>query len=135
MNWQIVLIAAGYCLTPQRCEESPAHLWTSEGRPKSKSTVLGDLPCKMVLGEDALQDGQGIINFGLNMLRWHRREWPKRRIEHAFEASLGQVLPETGYEQINQLIQKNADLFSAKGEPNVFCSNSPIHIKKPTTVP
>ena len=87
-------------------------------------TVLGDLPCKMVLGEDALQDGQGIIDFGRNVLRWHRREWPTRRIEHAFEASLGQVLPE-----INQLIQKNADLFSAKGEPNGFCSNSPIHIK------
>ena len=92
-------------------------------------TVLGDLPCKMVLGEDALQDGQGIIDFGRNVLRWHRREWPMRRIEHAFEASLGQVLPETGDEQINQLIQKNADLFSAKGEPNGFCSNSPIHIK------
>ena len=92
-------------------------------------TVLGDLPCKMVLGEDALQDGQGIIDFGRNVLRWHRREWPMRRIEHAFEASLGQVLPETGDEQINQLIQKNADLFSAKGEPNGFCLNSPIHIK------
>ena len=92
-------------------------------------TVLGDLPCKMVLGEDALQDGQGIIDFGRNVLRWHRREWPMRRIEHAFEASLGQVLPETGDEQINRLIQKNADLFSAKGEPNGFCSNSPIHIK------
>ena len=53
-----------------------------------------------------------------------------RRIEHAFEASLGQVLPETGNEQqINQLIKKNADLFSANGEPNGFCSNSPIHIK------
>ena len=52
-----------------------------------------------------------------------------RRIEHAFEASLGQVLPETGYKQINQLIQKNADLFSAKGEPNGFCSNYPIYIK------
>ena len=92
-------------------------------------TVLGDLPCKMVLGEDALQDGQGIIDFDRNVLRWHRREWPMRRIEHAFEASLSQVLPETGDEQINQLIQKNADLFSAKGEPNGFCSNSPIHIK------
>ena len=52
-----------------------------------------------------------------------------RRIEHAFEANLGQVLPETGDKQINQLIQKKADLFSAKGESNVFCSNSPIHIK------
>ena len=91
-------------------------------------TVLGDLPCKMVLGEDALQDGQGIIDFGRNVLRWHRREWPMRRIEHAFEASLGQVLPETG-DKHNKLIQKNADLFSAKGEPNGFCSNSPIHIK------
>ena len=66
-------------------------------------TVLGDLPCKMVLGEDALQDGQGIIDFGRNVLRWHRREWPMRSIKHAFEASLGQVLPETGDEQINQL--------------------------------
>ena len=83
----------------------------------------------MVLGEDALQDGQGIIDFGRNVLRWHRREWPMGRIEHAFEASLGQVLPETGDERINQLIQKNADLFSAKGEKNVFCSNSPIHFK------
>ena len=92
-------------------------------------TVLGDLLCKMVLKEDALQYGQGIIDFGQNVLRWHRREWPMQRIVHAFEASLGQVLPETGYEQINQLIQKNAYLFSAKGEPNSFCSNSPIHIK------
>ena len=69
----------------------------------------------MVLGEDALQDGQGIIDFGRNVLRWHRREWPMRRIEHAFVASLGQVLPETGDEQIKQLIRKNADLFSANG--------------------
>ena len=92
-------------------------------------TVLGDLPCKMVLGEDALQDGQGIIDFGRNALRWHRREWPMRRIQHALEASPGQVLPETGDGQINQLIQKNAYLFSAKGEPNGFCSNSPIHNK------
>ena len=88
-------------------------------------TVLGDLPCKMVLGQDALQDGQGIIDFDRNVLRWHRREWPMRRIAHAFEASLGQVLPETGDEQINQLILENTDLFSAK--PNGFCSNSPIH--------
>ena len=60
-------------------------------------TVLGYLPCKMVLREDALLDGQGQgqgkIDFGQNVLRWHRREWPMRRIEHAFEASLGQVLP------------------------------------------
>ena len=88
----------------------------------------------MVLGEDALQDGQGIIDFGRNVLRWHRREWPMRRIEHGFEASLGQVLPKTGDEQINQLIQKNADLFSAKGEPKGFCSNSP-YILKPITLP
>ena len=92
-------------------------------------TVLSDLPCKMMLGEDALQDGQGIIDFGRNVLRWHRREWPRRRFGHAFEASLGQLLPETGDEQINELIKKNADLFSAKGEPNGVCSNSPIHIK------
>ena len=72
-------------------------------------TVLGDLPCKMVLGVDALQDCEGIIDFGRNVLRWHRREWPMRHLEHAFEASLGQVLPETGDEQINQLIRKNAD--------------------------
>ena len=69
-------------------------------------TVLGDLPCKMVLGVDVLQDGQGLIDFGQNVLRWHRREWPMRCIEHAFEASLGQVLPETGDEQINQVIQE-----------------------------
>ena len=91
--------------------------------------VLGDLPCKIVLGEDVIQDSQGIIDFSQNVLRWHRREWPMRCIEHAFEASLVQVLPETGDEQINQLIQKNAELFSAKGEPNGFCSNSPIHNK------
>ena len=89
--------------------------------------VLGDLPCKMVLGEDALQDGQGIIDFSQNVLRWHQRECPMRRIKHAFEAS--QVLPETGYKQINQLIQKNANLFSAKGEPHGFCNNSPINNK------
>ena len=91
--------------------------------------ILGDLPRKMVLGEDALQDGQGIIDFSQNVLRWHQRECPMRRIKHAFEDSLGQVLPETGYEQINQLIQKNANLFSAKGEPHGFCNNSPINNK------
>ena len=52
-----------------------------------------------------------------------------RRIEHTLEASLGQVLSESGDEQINQLIQKNADLFSANREPNGFCLDSPIHIK------
>ena len=58
----------------------------------------------MMLGEDALQDGQGIVDFDGNVLRWHRKEWPMRRIEHPYEACVGQVLPETGYEQINQLI-------------------------------
>ena len=92
-------------------------------------TILGDLPSKIVLGEDALQNGKGIIDFHRNVLRWYQKEWPMRRIEHAFEASLGQVLPETGDEQLNQLIQKNADLFSAKGEPNGFCATTPINIK------
>ena len=81
----------------------------------------------MVLREDALQDCQGIIDFGPNVLRLHETEWPMRRIELAFKANLGQVLPETGYEQINQLIQKNAYLFSVKGEPNGFYNNSPIN--------
>ena len=36
-NWQIVLIDTGCWRLPQLCEVSPAHLWTSEGRPKSKS--------------------------------------------------------------------------------------------------
>ena len=89
-------------------------------------TILGDLPCKMVLGEDALQNGKGIIDFHRNVLRWYQKEWPMRRIE---QASSGQVLPETGDEQLNQLIQKNADLFSAKGEPNDFCATTPINIK------
>ena len=83
----------------------------------------------MVLGEDALQNGKGIIDFHRNVLRWYQKEWRMRRIEHAFEASLGQVLPETGDEQLNQLNQKNADLFSAKGEPNGFCPTTPINIK------
>ena len=90
-------------------------------------TILGDVPCKM--GEGALQNGKGIIDFHRNVLRWYQKEWPMRRIEHTFEASLGQVLPETGDKQLNQLIQKNADLFSAKGEPNGFCATTPINIK------
>ena len=35
------------------------------------------------------------MDFHRNVLRWYQKEWPMRRIEHAFEASLGQVLPET----------------------------------------
>ena len=31
---------------------------------------------------------------------------------------MGQVLPETGYPSFNALLHKNADVFSAKGEPN-----------------
>ena len=79
-------------------------------------TVLGDLSCKMVLKEDALQYGQGIIDFG-------RIEMASKGVANATHRA------RLRGEQINQLIQKNAYLFSAKGEPNSFCSNSPIHIK------
>ena len=35
-HWRLVLIAAVCWRTPQPCVSSPAHLWTSEGRPKLK---------------------------------------------------------------------------------------------------
>ena len=92
-------------------------------------TVLADLPCKIVLGEDALREGHAVIDLSRNRLRWHQKIWKIISKASVYAAGLGQILPETGSKKINKLVSKNADLFSAKGESNGFCDLIPFQIK------
>ena len=87
--------------------------------------VCEDLPHDMILGNTSLRQGRGIIGLAKNELTWFNQKWPLRQ----GYSSIGPIAPETGNARINKLIQRNADVFSAKGERNGECQTSALHIK------
>ena len=94
-----------------------------------KVAVVGKMDHEMILGADNLRRGQGIINFRDDELFWHNKVWPLHRIGGLYVDSIGPLLPETGSQAVNKIVQRNSDIFSAKGEHNGCCSIVPMTIK------
>ena len=94
-----------------------------------KVAVVGKMDHEMILGADNLRKGQGIINFRDDELFWHNKVWPLHRIGGLYVDSIGPLLPETGSQAVNKIVQRNSDIFSAKGEHNGCCSIVPMTIK------
>ena len=88
-----------------------------------------DLPHEMILGNISLRQERGIIDLAKNELTWFNQKWPLRRHGKHGYSSIGPIAPETGNARINKLIQRNADVFSVKGERNGECQTSALHIK------
>ena len=88
--------------------------------------VVDKLHQEMILGADVL--GGARIDLRKRLLTLHGKQWPLRNYDHLEVAGMGQVLPETGNSRFNALLRKNADVFSAKGEPNGHCNLSPMTI-------
>ena len=94
-----------------------------------KVAVVGKMDHEMILGADNLRKGQGIINFRNDELFWHDKVWPLHRIGGLYVDSIGPLLPETGSDAVNKIVQRNSDIFSAKGEHNGCCSIVPMTIQ------
>ena len=84
---------------------------------------------EMILGADNLRKGQGIINFRDDELFWHDKVWPLHHIGGLYVESIGPLLPETGSDAVNKIVQRNSDIFSAKGEHDGCCSIVPMTIQ------
>ena len=56
-----------------------------------------------------------------------QQEMALRRHSQDGYTSIGPIAPETGSSEINQLIQRNSDCFSAKGKWNGHCSTGSLH--------
>ena len=91
--------------------------------------VCEDLPHEMILGNTSLRQGRGIIDLAKNELTWFNQKGPLRGYGKQGYSSIGPIVPETGNARMNKLIQRNADVFSAKGEQNGECQTSALHIK------
>ena len=83
----------------------------------------------MILGDPSLRKGRGVIDLTRNVFTWFSKKWPLRHYSQDGYTSIGHIAPETGSSEINHLIQRNSDCFSAKVERNGNCSIGALRIK------
>ena len=91
--------------------------------------IAKDLPYEMIIGDPLLRHGRAVINFHNNTLRWFRRTWIIQRQKRSDSCSIGPVTPKTGNKAFDELMRRNADVFSAKGETNGTCTLTALTIK------
>ena len=91
--------------------------------------VCDELPHEMILGDPSLRKGRSVIDLTRNVFTWFSQKWPLRCHLQDGYTSIGPIAPETGSSEINKLIQRNSDCFSAKGERNGNCSTGALRIK------
>ena len=90
--------------------------------------ICRNIPQEMILGNDTLQSGNGVIDLQSNILSWNHNTWPLKQTSPGY-ASVGPIFPETGSTAIDELVQNNADVFAANGEKNGCCNTGQFRIK------
>ena len=91
--------------------------------------IVEQLPHDMIIGNSILRSGCAILDLPDNSLHWYGRRWRiKQHGAHGFE-SIGPITPQTGNANIDALVRRNADLFSAKGEKPGRCDLEALTIK------
>ena len=79
---------------------------------------------------NALVDTGSSVNLlRRDILRWFRRTWIMQRQKRSDSCSRGQVNPQTGNKAFDELMRRNAVVFSAKGETNGTCTLTALTIK------
>ena len=91
--------------------------------------ICRNIPHEMILGNDSLRVGNGVIDLNANVLSWFRKQWPLRSKPSPGCDSVGPIFPETGSCAIDALVHDNADVFAAKGEKNGCYNTDKLHIK------
>ena len=88
-----------------------------------------NIPHEMILGNDTLRSGNGVIDLQSNILSWNHHIWPLRQHTSPGYANVGPILQETGSAAIDELVRNNADVFAANGEKNGCCNTRQLRIK------
>ena len=91
--------------------------------------ICRNIPQEIILGNDTLRSGNGVIDLQSNILSWNHNTWPLRQETSPGYASVGTIFPETGSTAIDELVQNNANVFAAKGEKNGCCNTGQLRIK------
>ena len=95
--------------------------------------VCDKLPHDMIIGDTSLRQGHSVIDLMRNELTWFSQKWPLRRHNQSGYSTIGPIVPETGNERINDVVRRNGDVFSAKGEKTGTCQTNSLRI--PTVGP
>ena len=91
--------------------------------------MCDELPHEITLGDASLRKGRCMTDLTRNVLTWFSKRWHLRRHSQDCYTSIGHIAPETGSCEISQLIQRNSDCFSAKGERNGNCCTGSLRIE------
>ena len=91
-----------------------------------KFRIVDDLNQDMILGCDILDGAQ--IDMSRRVLTMHGHRWPLYSNDVGL-AGLGSVLPVTGSPKFNQLLRRNADVFSVNDDSIGNCKINPMHIE------
>ena len=84
----------------------------------------------LIIGQDALRKGEGVIDVARNTMRWFGRVWTTTAPRtHKAVTSVGPIAPETGHPSLDVLVRDYGDLFSAKGEAHGNCNLVSLTIK------
>ena len=90
--------------------------------------VVTDLPYEMILGIDALINGDATLNLHHHCMSWFNSTWPLELDDSSGIAGLDQTYPSTPNMQINELLAKYANIFSGPLDPNGYCTINPMKI-------
>ena len=89
-----------------------------------KVRIVDDLNQNMILGCDVLAGAQ--IDMSRRILTMHGHSWSLFSNDIGI-AGLGSVLPVTGSPPFNELLRRNADVFSANKDAIGNCKKFPMH--------
>ena len=64
-----------------------------------------------------LRNGCAVLDLHNNVLQWYGSRWTIQQHEFAGFESIVPLPPKIGNASIDKLVRRNADIFSAKGEP------------------
>jgi hypothetical protein len=88
------------------------------------------MPHEMVLGDDEITRGRGVIDCANNILKWWSKWWPLTRSDSHQEVdsvTLSEINSKS--DLIANLVFQNQDVFSAKDEPIGHCDILPFKIE------
>ena len=98
-------------------------------KPAIEVVIVKTLPHEMIIGDASLRKGKAKLDLQQNRMHWFGKQWTLGRHGTQGHDGIGPIAPQTGNARINDLVTRNADIFSAKGEANGECTETALRIQ------
>ena len=97
--------------------------------PAIEVVIVKTLPHEMIIGDASLRKVKAKLDLQQNRMHWFEKQWTLGRHGKKGYDGIGPIVPQTGNASINELVTRNADIFSAKGEANGECTETALRIQ------